>query len=342
MKKVVNVNLSGNAYQLEEDGFETLTEYLDSARLRLKGNPDLEEIMSDLEQSVADKIDRFLGPKKNVVSTEEVEQIVEEMGPVDSSIDDDVGAGEGASRSSASKEGPDDEAAERKLYKLTSDREKMLTGVCAGLAAYFGMDVSIVRIIFVALTFATSGFVILVYLGLALILPEAKTPQQHAAAYGAPFDARDVIDRAKSKFNDMRNGKEWRSQRRYWNRHARNAGFDGLGSVLGLVVVGLGILIGLFVLSRILFWLGNPFFGISPYYPGVPWWATVLMVIIGVYVIGWIFGDGKYENRSVLGSAFIKTSKVLLILLVIYLGFQLLTAQRVGPGLAILAFSPLS
>ena len=342
MKRVVNVNLSGNAYQLEEEGFKSLNEYLDSARLRLKGNPDLEEIMSDLEQSVADKMNRFLGPKKNVVSTEEVEQIVQEMGPVDGSVEDDVAASEHASPSSDSEEGADDEPGERKLYKLTSGGEKMLTGVCAGLAAYFGMDVSIVRIIFVALTFATSGFVILVYIALALILPEARTPQQHAAAYGAPFDAREVIDRAKSKFNDMRNGKEWKSQQRYWNRHARNAGFDGLGSVLGLVVVGFGILIGLFVLSRIFFWLGYPFFAGPANYPGAPWWAIVLMVIVGVYVIGWIFGEGRKEHRSVFGSVLIKTSKVFLILLIIYLGFRMLavsSAIQLG-DLSYIAFSP--
>jgi phage shock protein PspC (stress-responsive transcriptional regulator) len=325
MKKVVNVNLSGNAYLLEEEGLEILSAYLESAQLRLKGNPDVEEIMADLEQSIADKMNRFLGANKTVVSTEEVEQIVDEMGPVDGAAEDDGAKDQQSSRSSAPGARDSEESDVRKLYKLTGSYEKMLTGVCAGIAAYSGIDVSIVRIIFIALTFASGGLVILFYLALAVILPAANTPQQHAAAYGVPFDAQAIIDSAKSKFDDLRVGKRWKSHERYWNRHARNAGFDGIGSVLGLVVVLFGILIGLFLLRSIFFTIGFPMYVGPPYSPGVPWWAIILMVIIGVYAVGWIFGQGKKDNQSAAGSVLVITVQAFLILFIIYVAFRILT-----------------
>lgn len=58
---------------------------------------------------------------------------------------------------------------EVKLYRSNSD--KMLAGVCAGLAEYFSIDASIVRFIFVVLTFA--GFSgVLAYIIAMLIIPE--------------------------------------------------------------------------------------------------------------------------------------------------------------------------
>jgi hypothetical protein len=167
--------------------------------------------------------------------------------------------------------------------------------------------------------------VILFYLALAVILPAANTPQQHAAAYGVPFDAQAIIDSAKSKFDDLRVGKRWKSHERYWNRHARNAGFDGIGSVLGLVVVLFGILIGLFLLRSIFFTIGFPMYVGPPYSPGVPWWAIILMVIIGVYAVGWIFGQGKKDNQSAAGSVLVITVQAFLILFIIYVAFRILT-----------------
>ena len=64
MQKVIAINLNGRAYQLDEPAYEALRAYLDRAEVQLKDNPDLREIMADLEQAIADKCNRFLGPTK--------------------------------------------------------------------------------------------------------------------------------------------------------------------------------------------------------------------------------------------------------------------------------------
>ena len=79
MQKVITINLNGNAYQLEETAYALLRAYLDRAELQLKDNPDKAEIISDLEQAIADKCRKFLGGHKSVVSATEIDQIIKEM-----------------------------------------------------------------------------------------------------------------------------------------------------------------------------------------------------------------------------------------------------------------------
>jgi phage shock protein PspC (stress-responsive transcriptional regulator) len=61
----------------------------------------------------------------------------------------------------------------RKLYRLP-DQGKLF-GVAAGLAQYFDFDVTLVRIILIVLVVAGAGFIIPVYLALALLLPTPET-----------------------------------------------------------------------------------------------------------------------------------------------------------------------
>src|SRR5690242_987067 len=83
MNKVITINLNGNAYQLEEAGYEALRDYLDRAARQLKDNPDRDEIMADIEQAIADKCRAVLSAYRNVVSAQDIKTIIAEMGPVD-------------------------------------------------------------------------------------------------------------------------------------------------------------------------------------------------------------------------------------------------------------------
>lgn len=58
---------------------------------------------------------------------------------------------------------------QKKLYRSRSDR--MLTGLAGGIAAYFKIDSTMVRIGLVLLEFATAGLLIIGYLIVALIVP---------------------------------------------------------------------------------------------------------------------------------------------------------------------------
>ena len=209
MQKVITINLNGNAYQLDETAFGALRAYLDRAEMQLKDNPDRAEIISDLEQAIADKCNRVLGAHKSVVTAAEVEQIIQEMGPVDGAQGESAGAEAGAAgragdRARTATEPP------RRLYQISDGA--MISGVCKGLAAYFHIDVTIVRIIFVVLAVVTKGVWIAVYVLLMVVVPHAATSEERAAAHGQPFNAQELIDQAKRNYTRFKGSRDWKKQ----------------------------------------------------------------------------------------------------------------------------------
>ncbi len=87
-----------------------------------------------------------------------------------------------------------------KLYR--SKKNKMLFGVCAGLADFFEIDPTIIRIIAVALLIFTNRFVVPLYIILAIVIPEnpnekatttIKSSTNNSYALGAGFVAIGVI-----------------------------------------------------------------------------------------------------------------------------------------------------
>jgi phage shock protein PspC (stress-responsive transcriptional regulator) len=211
MNKVITINLNGNAFQLEEAGYEVLRAYLERATTQLHDNPDKGEILCDLEQAIAEKCGSYLRPHKNVVTSGEVEQIVKDMGPVDDGHEPNSAdaAGSAAAVDAAAPSGP----AVKRLYQIREGA--MISGICNGLAAYFNVDVSFVRIGAVALAFLSGGIVALVYLLMMFVIPVANTTEQRAAAHGAPFNTQELIDRAKKQYSEFKDKQEWKQ---HWNR----------------------------------------------------------------------------------------------------------------------------
>jgi phage shock protein PspC (stress-responsive transcriptional regulator) len=202
MNKVLTISLNGNAYQLDEAAYDKLRTYLDAARAKLAGNPDIEEIVRDLEQAVAEKIVRYRGAYKTVASLEDIEKVLGEMGPVDPAAE------EGAATPPPI--GP------KRLYRLPD--QKVIFGVCAGIAAYLNIDVTLVRVILAVLVIVTGGSFAIAYIAAMFILPPAKTPAERQAAYGGtPVTARDLIERTKKEYRDW-DSSTWKKERKEWQR----------------------------------------------------------------------------------------------------------------------------
>jgi phage shock protein PspC (stress-responsive transcriptional regulator) len=249
MNTVIIVNLNGIAFHLEEPGFQTLRAYLDRAQSQLAANPDKSEIMSDLEQAIADKSAHFLNPHKNVLTAAEIDDVVRQMGPVQSeggAAPSDTTPSNGPAQGDAAPHSASGQQANagaglhtgaspgfgagasvgpsiRRLYQIRGGA--MISGVCTGIAAYLDIDVTVVRILFVLFTILTYGLGLTVYILMMLVVPFANTDEEHAAASGAPFNAQQVIDRAKKHYAEFKDGKEWRrhwsQQRREWRRKWR-------------------------------------------------------------------------------------------------------------------------
>lgn len=234
MRAVNTISLNGNAWQIESEGCEALAAYLRSAETRLADDPDRDEILADLEQAIADKLARYVNGHKNVVSAQEIALALQEMGPVETGAAAEAAAGEAAREQGpaggaapGSAEHAPDSGVTRHLFRIREGG--MVSGVCNGLAAYFGVDVTLVRVMFVVFAVLTGGLAGAIYLVMMIVVPVAVTSEQMAAAHGKPFNAEELIGRPQAAYaagshwrqqwRDQR--RMWRDQRRQWRRQRR-------------------------------------------------------------------------------------------------------------------------
>ena len=310
MNKVTTVNLNGRAYQVEEQAYEALRAYLDEAARLLADDPDCREIMADLEQAIGDKGSRYFSPGRNVLSETDMKRILAEMGPVEtgaqatgsapaSSASADPASDSGAAAAPRETSGP------KRLY-LVKEGE-MIAGVCNGLAAYFGVDPTIVRLVFVVLLFLSGGLIAIAYLVLMFIIPAAKTPEERAAARGLPFNAQELVEQTKRHYADLKVGHQrWRDRRRrdkereFWSRRDRHSyepphsrPFDrpqpGYGAQVaaGIVLPFIGVVSAVLTVACIVALASllttGEILGWSPPLE-IPTWAAIL-ALIAVYAV---------------------------------------------------------
>jgi len=153
---------------------------------------------------------------------------------------------------------------EKRLYRSRSDR--MIWGVCGGLAKYFDMDPTIVRVIAVLLAFAT-GFGILAYIILAIVVP-----LENSKATEPKDTIKENVEEMKETANELGHeirstlmGEEGESEDEAKVRHRRR-------NLFGIILIVLGVL---FLLGSFnLFWWFN--------------WGNLwplILVAIGVLII---------------------------------------------------------
>jgi phage shock protein PspC (stress-responsive transcriptional regulator) len=297
MNKVITINLNGNAYQIEERGYDSLVGYLDAAEAQLKDNPDRAEIVSDLEQAIAEKCRNFLNPQKTVVTSDEIDRIIKEMGPVEG----DAGSSGAKESGATSSNRPQDPKGPKRLFRIREG--KQIEGVCMGLAVYFGLDVTIVRMIFIALAFASGGIAVGVYFVMVIIVPYADTADQQAAAYGTQFNAQELIDDAKEHYASFKkDGEKWKERakekrdewRRSWrqkfgsHRYRWRPEYRPPPPFIGVALPFLGVVIGVlsivWVLAIISVINTHAIFG-WPLPLRFPMWLAIVLLLILLNVV---------------------------------------------------------
>ena len=177
----VTVTLNRSTLQFDEAAFLRLEQYLGEARRTLDGNPDRDEILADLEQAVADQCARRLAAGSTIVTLAELQPALEEIGPVQA----------------PAAAVPHPGGTSRPLRQVSEGA--VISGVCQGLARYFGLDVTLLRIAAVLLLFATGGGMILVYLTLMLLMPYAPLEHGGQPLRKIPAKSRSFVEFIRAK-----------------------------------------------------------------------------------------------------------------------------------------------
>jgi phage shock protein PspC (stress-responsive transcriptional regulator) len=316
MNKVININLGGNAYQLEEGGYDALRAYLETASARLKDNPDRDEIVLDIERAIADKFRALLTNHKNVVEAKEVSAVLAEMGPIETEGSPAAGSTANPGSTSESKAAGEEQSKgglPRRLYRI--EEGSMVAGVCNGIGAYLNVDPTFIRLAFACLAiFWGTGFGL--YIVLALVIPMAETPEEKAAATGSPAaTTQEFIRRAKEGYYEAMKGfpdktaqrewarrwgremrmhsRQWRDNwQNYWNAHAPI--HPAMGFTLPVLSILQGATTVLWICALISLLATGMVFGVAlP--ASVPVWVAALFLFL---LYGIIVGPMKAARRA--------------------------------------------
>jgi len=159
MKKTLSINISGILFHIEEDGYDTLKNYLESINSHFSGYADSKEIISDIENRIAEIFLSCLKNNNQVITAENVTRLIEKMG----TIADFSALEEKEEVEEVSEQASDDfykyvtppntaDGGYKKLMRM--EHKKILGGVCAGIAHYFSIDALWIRLIAILLLFS--------------------------------------------------------------------------------------------------------------------------------------------------------------------------------------------
>lgn len=157
MKETTSANIGGRVFTLDKDAFERLCSYLSEVRSRITDPTG--ETMADIESAIADIFSQALSSTMMVVTIQMVEVAIARMGNPD-----DFGPARTAPT-------PPKAAPQSQLRR--SRTERVIAGVCGGIAQYFKFDPSLVRLV-MFLLFLFGGLSLWVYIILWLIIPDEE------------------------------------------------------------------------------------------------------------------------------------------------------------------------
>ncbi len=175
MKKIININLNGRVIPIEDSAYEKLQAYIESLRRYFANEEGRDEIINDIESRIAELLEEKIRKGAAAVTDEDVKEVITSMGTVEDFEAEDKENTEASTASSSTQ--PNYTAPnftygkkeKSRLYRDSSD--KMIGGVCSGIANYLGIDPAIVRILFAIISFGGFGLGFLAYIILWIVLP---------------------------------------------------------------------------------------------------------------------------------------------------------------------------
>ncbi len=237
MQKTTSLSIGGQLFHIEDDAYRVLETYLETLRAHFAHESARDEILSDIEGRLAELFLASATGTPFILNRGIVEQTIKTMGYPEEISDEPARAPK--EHASSPNEGPTS-APRRRLYRDTETN--IVSGVCSGIAAYFGIDPGIPRAIagglFVLGLFSaaiSSIFIGLVYLVLVIFIPEATTPAQRMEMHGEPVTVQSLSERARTEATQAQSRGEAIVRRLV----------DGFGRFCAALVRGGGTLLGI-------------------------------------------------------------------------------------------------
>ena len=213
MNEIKKCSIAGISFTLEKDAYETLQTYIKSLNDTYKNNPDGEEIIADIEARIAELI-LSTQPAEGIVAKPLIDNIIKQLGSAEE-IDE-----EGTEHHAENIDQNGNPRIPRRLYRDLEN--KKLGGVCAGVANYFDVDSTWIRLaMFIPLVITIFGsvdifrwiapfsgnlfgFVIIGYAIMWFTIPAASSARQKLEMKGERVTARNIHEATQAPSLDER------------------------------------------------------------------------------------------------------------------------------------------
>ena len=203
MKKTFTVNLGGTVFQIDEDAYILLDNYLNNLRFHFRKEEGGDEIVRDMEMRISELFTEGMEGGQQVITIDNVETVIARMGrpeqldesqheTVDADNDSTAGTSDGTFHAET-KRGTEaaTETVKKRLFRDVDNR--VLGGVLSGIAAYMGWDPTALRLAYILLGILTKGVsFLLLYLILQFIIPPARTATEKLQMRGEPINMENI------------------------------------------------------------------------------------------------------------------------------------------------------
>lgn len=283
MKEITRIHLAKTPYDIELDAKEVLQNYLSE----IKQMMDSEDTMYEIEARMVELLGERGVQSNGIITMSDVEDLRSKMGLPKEFSDSE------STEDSQADLTPSNPPAKR-LMRDTDNA--IFGGVCAGIAAYWGINPLWVRLLFIISPFITFGTALLVYIIIWISLPEAKTAAEKLQMRGEPV----TLDSLKKAANN--------SESKYRTKETL-AKILRICLALGLFFTTLGLL-AVLVVGSITGIMAMPF--INEFTHAQPWaWGLLISLIIAGIMAVEMFGVLTFSVARM------KFTKAVLITLVI-------------------------
>lgn len=297
MNNLQKVSIGCCPFSMDVQAYETVDRYLKELEAFYKSRPEGKEILEGIEERMAELFMEKCG-ESGVVDVRVVEETLAILGKPDQ-IEEESAETTAEETGSVEEEKP-----VKKLYRDLDN--KMMGGVLAGVSAYFKVDITAVRVLFLLLCVAliyigkrsvdeVGLFLPIVYAVMWLCMPAARTVKEKLKLHGEKGTVGEIERNVEDGTAEYRVQQSNSSE--FWRVLLRIFGvFIGIGlivtSVSIMVALGLAIIPGAVLASDFLgFWTG--FVGENPSILSVisPFFAKLdLALIIFLPLLGMIYG----------------------------------------------------
>lgn len=314
MNRIISINIKGMVFQIEEDAYEVLKSYLDKLKFHFRNTESSSEIIDDIEYRLAEMLSEKTKTRPSISMTD-VEEVISRMGnPTDFGDQEQ------------SQFVPAAQAAGERYKRLFRDPDnKIISGVCGGMGAYFNADPLWFRIGFL-IAFFTFGTGLVLYIILAILLPVARTAADKLEMRGEKVNIDNIERTVRDEFEKVK--KNFTSdETRQRVRGLTNTFTERAGSLLHMFIRIFSIVIGIFIILIAFAVIVTFLFGIFglysdtirlPFYPFFPYLfensilyslaAICLCILFFVPLLGLVLGGlrllsgnhrmGKYAGRT--------------------------------------------